>query len=382
MKLTTQIFKIMALLQPVLLYATVFKVTILVQLISDFILIGAFVQLFAVLGSRKNNIVDKTTILLAIAIMVISFLSLYSGGFSYAGLIAYLMFVSMLATWVVYPFVNASEVIKLCKFSFLLQALLIIYLSRLSFAYDIVEDDIVMTSDMLTLGFNNPNLTSMIVFYVFVAILMYYKDEKNFLIKIFYIILLSYLFYLIYQTGCRTTLFMTVFIIVLFFLTSRNKILSSLLKKKAITIATLAFPILFALLYVFFSQLREYSNIELLGKPLFSGRQTLYVDFYRTLSENPIVGLCGKYKFANAHNGMLTILLNTGFIGLFLYIVYSYRNLRSLSNLIIKPNDVLYLIAIFAVFISSSVESAMLVAGNLFYVYFLYLLIATRNSAQ
>lgn len=380
MKLTTQIFKLMVLLQPLLLYATVFKVTILVQLISDFILIGSFVQLFTVLGNRKNNTVDKTTIILAISIIVIAFLSLYTGGFSYAGLIAYLMFVSMLATWVVYPFINADELKKVCKYSFLLQALLVVYLSRLSFAYDIVEDDMVITSDMLTLGFNNPNLTSMIVFYVFVAILMYFKDEKNFLVKIFYFILLCYLFYLIYQTDCRTTLFMLVFLIVSFFLTSRNKILSSFMKKKIITIATLAFPILFGLSYVYFSHLPEYRDIELLGKPLFSGRQTLFVDFYKTLSENPIIGLCGRYKFANAHNGMLTILLNTGFIGLILYIIYTYRNLRSLSNTIIKPNDVLYLIAIIAVYISSSVESAMIVAGNLFYVYLMYLLVATRRN--
>ena len=380
MKQTTQIFKLMVLLQPLLLYATVFKVTILVQFISDFILIGSFVQLFTVLGNRKNNTVDKTTIILAISIIVIAFLSLYTGGFSYAGLIAYLMFVSMLATWVVYPFINADELKKVCKYSFLLQALLVVYLSRLSFAYDIVEDDMVITSDMLTLGFNNPNLTSMIVFYVFVAILMYFKDEKKFLVKIFYFILLCYLFYLIYQTDCRTTLFMLVFLIVSFLLTSRNKILSSFMKKKIITIATLAFPILFGLLYVYFSQLPEYRDIELLGKPLFSGRQTLYVDFYKTLSESPIIGLCGRYKFANAHNGMLTILLNTGFIGLILYIIYTYRSLRSLSNTIIKPNDVLYLIAIIAVYISSSGESAMLVAGNLFYVYFMYLLVATRRN--
>lgn len=380
MKLTTQIFKFMLLLQPLLLYATVFKVTILVQLISDFILIGSFVQLFTVLGNRKNNTVDKTTIILAISIIVIAFLSLYTGGFSYAGLIAYLMFVSMLATWVVYPFINADELKKVCKYSFLLQALLVVYLSRLSFAYDIVEDDMVITSDMLTLGFNNPNLTSMIVFYVFVAILMYFKDEKNFLVKIFYFILLCYLFYLVYQTDCRTTLFMLVFLIVSFFLTSRNKILSSFMKKKIITIATLAFPLLFGLLYVYFSNLPEYRDIELLGKPLFSGRETLFVDLYKTLSENPIIGLCGRYKFANAHNGMLTILLNTGFIGLILYIIYTYRSLRSLSNTIIKPNDVLYLIAIIAVYISSSGESAMLVAGNLFYVYFMYLLVATRRN--
>lgn len=43
---TTKIFKLMVLLQPLLLYATVFKVMIFVQLISEFILIGSFLQLF------------------------------------------------------------------------------------------------------------------------------------------------------------------------------------------------------------------------------------------------------------------------------------------------------------------------------------------------
>ena len=121
--------------------------------------------------------------------------------------------------------------------------------------------------------------------------------------------------------------------------------------------------------------------MELFGKPLFSGREVLFVDFYNSFSDSPLIGLCGKYKFANAHNGMLTILLNTGFVGIFFYIIYIYKNFRNISNSIINIANVLPLIAIIAVFIISSSEAAMLVAGNLFYVYFLTLLAFVKRES-
>lgn len=379
MKLATKIFKLMVLLQPLLLYAMAFRVTILMQLISDFILVGAFIQIFSVLRMVASN--SKHNLILAISIMLIALLSLYLGGFSYDGFIAYLMFVSMLSSWLVFPYINLMEMNSICKYSFLIQALLLLYFSQQTFAYDYIEDEVLNTSDSLSLGFNNPNLAGMIIFYVFVVILLYYNEEKKTITKLLFILLLSSLFYLIYKTDCRTVLFMGLFLVISFLLTSKSRILETILKSKFITIVTLAFPVIFGFLYVYLFQLPELRDIEILGKPLFSGRQTMFVDFYKTLSESPILGLCGKYKFANAHNGILTILLNTGFAGLFLYIVYVYRNIRSVSNSVLKPTDVLSLIAIIAVYVNSSNESAMLVAGNLFYVYFMCLLVFTKRNA-
>ena len=157
---TTKIFKLMVLLQPLLLYATVFKVMIFVQLISEFILIGSFLQLFLTAWNNRaaNN---KSIFSLAIVIMLIAFISLYWGGFTYDGFIAYLMFVSMLATWIVYPHNEINAMNSVMKYSFLLQAMLLIYFSRQSFAYDMHIEDMIATQESLTLGFNNPNLASM-----------------------------------------------------------------------------------------------------------------------------------------------------------------------------------------------------------------------------
>lgn len=112
---TTKIFKLMVLLQPLLLYATVFKVMIFVQLISEFILIGSFLQLFLTAWNNRaaNN---KSIFSLAIVIMLIAFISLYWGGFTYDGFIAYLMFVSMLATWIVYPHIEINAMNSVMKY--------------------------------------------------------------------------------------------------------------------------------------------------------------------------------------------------------------------------------------------------------------------------
>ena len=377
---TTKIFKLMVLLQPLLLYATVFKVMIFVQLISEFILIGSFLQLFLTAWNNRaaNN---KSIFSLAIVIMLIAFISLYWGGFTYDGFIAYLMFVSMLATWIVYPHIEINAMNSVMKYSFLLQAMLLIYFSRQSFAYDMHIEDMIATQESLTLGFNNPNLASMIIFYVFVGNLIYYKCERRFWAKALYIFLLTTLFYHIVETDCRTTLLLTAFVVISFFLTNKIRTIGKIMIKKIVPIGTLAFPILFCLVYVYLSFSPELRDMELFGKPLFSGREVLFVDFYNSFSDSPLIGLCGKYKFANAHNGMLTILLNTGFVGIFFYIIYIYKNLRNISNSIINIANALPLIAIIAVFIISSSEAAMLVAGNLFYVYFLTLLAFVKRES-
>lgn len=381
MKLATQIFKLMVIFQPMLLFAIVFNITILIRLISWFILIGSFIQFLSVLRYRKTF--HEFNLILAVVIILIAFLSLFLGGLSYDGFIEYLKFVSMILIWIIYPYVNINKLKNICKISFLIQALLLVFFSQQQFAYEYIDDGVVRVSESLTLGFNNPNLTSMIVFYVLVAILSFNMDNNSFITKAFYAILLMFLYYLIVKTDCRTTMFMSVLLTASFFLINKTQFIAKLVSRKIITLLTLALPLLYCVLYVYLSNLPELRNVEFMGKPIFSGRQYLYVDLFSTLSENPIVGLCGKYKFANAHNGMLTILLNTGFLGLLFYLVYNYKNLRTISKGISRPNEVFYFIAIIAIFVNSCNEAAILVSANLFYVYFMCLLVmAGRDSIR
>lgn len=378
MKLTTQIYRIMVILQPLLLFAMVFKLISIIRFVSDFILIGSYLQLFSITISIGAKI--KRSYIWAFIVMLIAFISLCFSGLSRDGFIAYLMFGSMISAWIVYPFIDDNVFNNAYKYSFILQALLLVYFSLQSFAYVLVEDGIVLTSESLTLGFNNPNLASIILFCVFDAILMYFNEEHRYFVKICLFLLLLLLFYFIILTDCRITLFMSIVLFVSFFL-AYIKSFGLIMKKKIVTIAILVFPIIFCIMYLYLYDIPRFRDMEFLGKPLFSGREILYVDFFRTLSENPLIGLCGKYKFANAHNGMLTILLNTGYVGLFSYLIYIYKNLRVLSNRINTTSDVLPFIAIVAIFVNSSVESAMLVGGNLFYVYFMYLLLLTKRKA-
>ena len=378
MKLATLIFKLMVMFQPLLLFAMVFNITIVVRLISWFILVGSFIQLMSVL--RYRNTIIKSNFSLAAIIILIAFISLFLGGLSYAGFIEYLKFVSMISIWIIYPYIKINKLNNVFKISFLIQAILLILFSQQSFAYEYVDDGVTRISESLTLGFNNPNLTSMIVFYVLVAIFSFQLGANSFLIKTFYAILLMFLYYLIVKTDCRTTLFMSALLAFSFLLMNKTQFIGILVKKKIITIVTLALPMLYCVLYVYLSHLPALENVEFMGKPVFSGRQYLYVDLFSSLSENPILGLCAKYKFANAHNGMLTILLNTGFVGLFFYLAYIYKNLRVISKGIVHPDEVFHFIAIIAIFVNSCNEASILVSANLFYVYFMYLLVITRHN--
>ena len=83
-------------------------------------------------------------------------------------------------------------------------------------------------------GFNNPNLASMIIFYVFVGNLIYYKCERRFWAKALYIFLLTTLFYHIVETDCRTTLLLTAFVVISFFLTNKIRTIGKIMIKKIV----------------------------------------------------------------------------------------------------------------------------------------------------
>lgn len=54
-------------------------------------------------------------------------------------------------------------------------------------------------------------------------------------------------------------------------------------------------------------------DILFLGKPLFSGRETIFISFYEVINSSLVFGNIGNYHFSNMLNAYITIFSNIGF---------------------------------------------------------------------
>lgn len=196
----------------------------------------------------------------------------------------------------------------------ILISFVVLLLSRSSVAY-LMEDGTI--SFFLTLGFTNPNLTGMVLFGVFCLLLvnMFQKHRK------IQVVPLIILIYLIYLTGSRSALISALFVMMYYLFLSKRKL------PDAVVLTVMLIPIVFPLIYVWLFKRIGYATF--LGKPLFSGRETMFINFFEILKSYPSILLFGDMntKFANAHNAPFSVLLTIGLIGTF--IVY-YNIIRQI----------------------------------------------------
>lgn len=110
-----------------------------------------------------------------------------------------------------------------------------------------------------------------------------------------------------------------------------------------------------------------FQNIMVLGKPIISGRELIYLNSIMDMQEKWVFGNFGLYQFTNLHNAYLTILATSGIVGMVMFAIFYWKCLKKFWRLH-SANSVAFVafIAILLLFIEGSVESAILVSGSMY----------------
>lgn len=211
--------------------------------------------------------------------------------------------------------------------------------------------------DSLELGFNNPNETAVYLMSTICLLVLFFDTMKRWLFKVPVVLIIGYLAYLLYLTESRTALVATA-LVILYQLFARRFVVP----RWVIPVAVLL-PLVFLVLYTQLWQRGLFPDLEILGKPFYSGREDYFMEQLLEFRDNWLFGDIGLHYFSNMHNGPLTILSgmgSSGFLAWFAFIVYT---LRHYYEDICTKSKTIALIVILAIFIHSSAEAAFIVGG-------------------
>lgn len=214
--------------------------------------------------------------------------------------------------------------------------------------------------DEFTCNLDNSNYAAIVLFVLFSILLINLKTRKR---KIGIVILLASLLYLIIQTAARSCLISAIVMILCYILQSIKQQKGVFKISKSVVVIVSLLPLLFVGVYLWmFYNLDK--NIVILNKPLFSGREDVYVEYIGKISNliELLIGNITAAQFQNAHNGPLSIFVSTGLVGL----IITYFLLITSMFRIYKRNTTcafFCLISILCMLFQSCAESALMVGG-------------------
>ena len=326
--------------------------------------IGILLLCTTFLQKRKYSRIDAIFALLVIYIILLWIF--FSSNFD--TVIACTNFLLMVSVW--YVDIDIKKHLKSLSFFTFAQGavLLITFFSNRAYA---AFTKYTTYSDLLTLGIYNPNETGMIVLYIILLLILLYKYIHSKLLKSLYVIMTTFLLVLLYLTKARASILAICF---LFLGACTESKFRSVKNRNILSVITICIPTVFPFVYMLLFEKSIFSSSIILGKKLFSGRQRVYL---ATLDNwnNILFGNLNFFRFSNTHNAMLSIMVNIGIVGLFLFFVYTLSNLFYINKKIPKgkPVPMAYMI-ILCLFIVSIGESAILNGGNVFYCFFLMII--------
>lgn len=260
-----------------------------------------------------------------------------------------------------------NKILKIICIMFFIQSILLIALSFTKYSHMSEISSVVTSSDLL-LGLPNPNETAMVIAYTFFGLLTLFRQIKKPIFQYASIIILVFLVYLLIQTRSRTSFVSTLLFVFMYLLNMNRKGL--IFKSKFLFLLFILLPLIFVPAYLFLFS--HFENIgTFFGKTFFSGRQRVFrmhIDQWT----NKIFGNISTFRFDNAHNGFLSIIVNLGICGAFLYLAHLFICLFRLRR-VSSTNYVsrMGFIAIMILFLMSCTEAALITSGQCYYSYFL-----------
>ena len=230
-------------------------------------------------------------------------------------------------------------------------ALVFTVLSRTSYAYD---SEIIGS---LSLGYANPNATAIYLLMNISLLILYSVRIRKGHLKLLVYAICTYLLYLINETGSRTCLVASVLIIAYILIAPKWKI-----SKKLLPIFMLI-PLAFLFFYAEMYKTGKYTDLIILDKEFYSGREGYFVKMLDNLKDYWLVGDVGQHPFENMHNGPLALMSGCGVIGYLLYLQFTGNTIRHYYQGKVTHTQTVALIVIFAAFIHSCSEAALVVGG-------------------
>lgn len=230
-------------------------------------------------------------------------------------------------------------------------ALVFTALSRTSYAYDFE------TIGSLSLGYANPNATAIYLLMNIALLMLYTLRIKKLILKLLVYVLSAYLLYLLYETDSRTCLASAIVIVAYILIAPKWKI------PKVFLPIFMLIPLVFLFFYTSLYQTGKYMDLTILGKPFYSGREGYFAQMLDDLKAYWLIGDVGQHPFENMHNGPLALLSGCGVIGYYLYLQFTRHTIRQYYGDQITHTQSVALIVIFAAFIHSCAEAALVVGG-------------------
>ena len=217
------------------------------------------------------------------------------------------------------------------------------------FKYQVVDE---YGGTIFTLGLGNPNGVSLYVMFAIVLSMIQFYSTTKIRTKVMNLAVIVVMFYIMYLLSSRTVFFCTL-LVAIAFLFRLPKVF------KWISYCAVVAPIFMMLLQLQFANIDNLA-IQILGKSINTGRPDLYIKVLDDLATSPIKILFGdlcSYHFYNSHNGVLTVMATLGLVGVFLYILFWYQQMKKLRNVCTEKSQIIAYICIIAVLIHASSES-------------------------
>lgn len=230
-------------------------------------------------------------------------------------------------------------------------ALVFCILSRTSYAYSHI------IADSLSLGYSNPNATAIYLLMNLSLLLLYTVRLKQLWKKIAVYVLCAYLFYLLYETDSRACLFAAVAVVAYVLLAPKWRIPTFFVS------VFMLLPLFFLFFYTSLYQTGKYTDLTILGKPFYSGREAYFINKLEQLKSYWLIGNVGLNPFNNMHNGALALMSSCGVLGYALYLRYIDNTIRHYYRKNVTHQQTVALIVILATFLHSCAEAALIVGG-------------------
>ena len=211
--------------------------------------------------------------------------------------------------------------------------------------------------DSLYLGYSNPNATAIYLLLNQAILILFLPMLAKKSLKFLVIVLCIYEEYLIYLTDSRTCLLISIAIVVYYLFGKKIRI------PKWFVIIAMIIPLAFLIVYTNLYSSGIFSDLNILGKGVYSGREVYFMSQMNVISWKNILGDVRYYHFTNMHNGPLAIIASSGFVGYILWFLFYLFTIRRYHNIAQNQLQYIALVAILGVFIHSCSEAALIVGG-------------------
>lgn len=318
------------------------------------------------------NAITVTTILFA----VIGILSMTIGGqISYKSLVALMSALEIPLFIASIKQISSKKLTAVIYKCFVLVSLFYIVISFTPIAHRCKNEYGIFQASFLTLGYENPNKTGMLLFACVAVLLSYFYRVDGIGKKILIALDIAYMLCLIYQTQSRACIVVTA-LLLLFSFVKKRKIIECL--SWVCYIVPMCFSLLLGLLY------QEIGQLRFLGDVFDTGRLLIYSDVLHSIDLKSFFLGQYSYQFSNLHNLYVSLFATVGLLGTVVFAGLYFSVNKQLSRAYKTDSARVAYVAICLYMLHASVESAMFLLGSVYaaIIISLYILCIDKEDAD